>query len=206
MPVPRIGAASVTWYLRGLEPALGWLAVVVLALWLTGSVAARVPAYTWSRKSIEVRDYTSDSGDYVARKVAEWNAVLPGNGPRLWYHRLDARENCQNVKKKRHSIVVCNMADDNPIPCDGPSSGCTTIYLGGKRHGDNVITGAKVILSFDQWPDPAGPHRDGAPYGCHELGHALGLNHDDSNGSCMGTDRDAPGPNDVAKLTKMYGR
>lgn len=174
--------------------------VLLLGFVINGALPATVdagsPSLRWGKRSITVYDYTSDMGTYVATKVAEWNVALAGNLT-LSYQRMDPRQDCAGVNRRGGAIVVCNEVERGQN-----YSGLTTVLA--KKNDKDRIESAKVALVANRYD---GPHDQyGWPYGCHEIGHALGLNHIVSTGSCMNSDRDTPGADDVAMLQKMYGK
>lgn len=153
----------------------------------------RQPA-RWRKRSVVVIDRTDSMGEYVARTVAKWNDALPGRLT-LVYQRGDPAVDCAGVVYQPGSIVVCNEYSRGQ-----DHFGLADITVQGKR-----ILGAVVHLlgaRYDEGQYVSG----GWPFGCHEIGHALGLSHNDSDESCMNSERDTPGAADIAKLRHIYGK
>jgi hypothetical protein len=153
----------------------------------------------WQRKHIPVIDYTGPELDgYLPIIVANWNAAL-GGGLQLSYQRAEPRADCAGVKRQAGAIVVCNYRTPN----EQVGSGETHVFVNGR----SAIVAAKVHLVARAW----GTNSEESgywwhPLGCHEVGHALGLEHDfDESRTCMGTQRQTPGWMDVRRLKTLYG-
>lgn len=178
--------------------------ILLIAALLLGVMALPVSAshdsrWTWHKDTITLIDRTHGLNDYVAIKVAEYNALDAGF--KIKYERGAPDKGCRDTPKRDGKIVVCNRAE---VVCAGDVAprGCTDLWLKRTNDGERKITAAKVILEAASWSTPGGW---GDIYGCHEIGHALGLNHDyGSPDTCMGQERDTPGPHDADMLRKMY--
>lgn len=150
----------------------------------------------WDAKRVTVYDYTQPVLDgYIQTVVRNWNLAL-GGGLRLVYQREDAT-NCPSVDPIKGAMVVCSRAEWDAYP-----AGITYLWVNTDKH---TIIKTKTILVA------TGTHGSGTSYwshplGCHELGHALGLNHwYTETDSCLGTQMQTPGSHDAEALQRMYG-
>lgn len=153
----------------------------------------------WRRRTVPVIDYTGPELEgYLPIIVQNWNAAL-GGGLRLTYWRAESRVDCAGVAKEIGAIVVCNYR----APTPEISSGETHVFV----NDHSAIVAAKVHLVARAW----GTNSEESgywwhPLGCHEVGHALGLEHDfNESRTCMGTQRQTPGWIDVRRLKALYG-
>lgn len=174
--------------------------LIVLVLLLSAPLALLASANhrgndAWKRTTVTVYDYSQAELDgYVATIVANWNAAL-GGGLELVYERRPAKP-CGDVDPVRGAMVVCSRAHHEQYP-----AGVTWIWT----NDEHEITKTKTVLVA------TGTHGSGTAYwwhpmGCHELGHALGLNHwYTETDSCMGTQMQTPGSHDAEALQRMYG-
>lgn len=181
------------------------LLTALIALLPLAATASHATKRGWPRENVPVYDYTAAGlAGYVEIVVANWNAAA-GGGITLNYVRRDQREGCPNVKPIDNAIVVCSYRRDAGF--DQYPAGVTFLRYrpDGPNKGD--ILSAKVVLVADAW-DTNGSDSGywWHPMGCHEMGHALGLNHSYDNATtCMEVRRQVPGSHDAEALRKMYG-
>jgi hypothetical protein len=182
------------------------LAIVVGSL---GSVAANHSGNArWYKDTVPVYDYTNLMlNGYVQQKVDQWNAALGGKLT-LRYERVAFHYNCNGVPNKvAGAIIVCNYeSGDYP---DYPA-GVSTITYDKTRQGVK-ITAVKTILVASRYGTNSG--QSGYwwhPMGCHELGHAIGLQHPSEAiggydyGGCMAVINDAPNAHDQDEVRDLY--
>jgi hypothetical protein len=159
----------------------------------------------WRRDTVVVEDHTSEAlGPYVEIITHNWNAAL-GGGMRLKYQRHPPVTNCQGVRPVEGRIVVCDYRQADAPPKVGV--GVTDTWTCSRDNGDNPrLCQAFVRLVADDWRGGAGTAYWWHPLGCHELGHAIGLDHRyTETDSCLGTQLQTPGSHDAAQLKRMYG-
>ena len=159
----------------------------------------------WRRDVVVVEDHTSEAlGPYVEIITHNWNAAL-GGGLVLKYQRHPPVTNCQGVKPVEGRIVVCDYRQ-----ADAPAKvgvGVTDLWWCSRDNGDNKrLCQAFVRLVADDWRGGSGTAYWWHPLGCHELGHAIGLDHRyTETDSCLGTQMQTPGSHDAVQLKRMYG-
>ncbi len=184
----------------------GLLLVLVAALMLSqaGDLRANEAGKArWNTGTITVYDYTSASlAGYVERVVADWNAVLPAT-LQLSYQRAGMYENCEGVPDKINgAMVVCNRDSWPDYP-----AGATDVLTKKGKSGPARITATRTVLVAETYgsQDPRSGMW-GFPLGCHEIGHALGLNHphDWFEDTCMSVYRDSPSASDAAAMQTLY--
>lgn len=191
--------------------------VVMLALLPSMTSASHMSHLHWGDgKSITVRDYTnSDLDGYVEIITRNWQAALGTGGLTLTYER-EAATPCADIVRLNGSIDVCSAKSDEAVGGDTAGTGITDIHCAtsnnctGGDGSDKRIVYARVYLVSNDWTGP--PNTVGYwwhPLGCHEMGHALGLNHYYTDYSehhtCMGTQGQSPGDHDVASMKNQYG-
>ena len=184
------------------------LALTLLALTLLApsALASHDTNKPWRKSTVTVEDWTSArAGTYARTVVANWQAAL-GTGLTLHYERKDHRENCEGVAWQQGVIRICDYTPE-AAEAAGAGVGKTNLkYDWNSRQKEWRITGAKVMLVANSFQGGSGSAYWWHPLGCHEMGHALGLNHwyvEDQ--SCMGTQMQTPGPHDLTALKRMYG-
>lgn len=177
------------------------LLILVLALGVVVPVSAEHGSKDhWAQRLVVVYDYTQPELDgYLPIIVRNWNLALGDGGLRLRYEDRPSKD-CRDVDPIPDAIVVCSAATH-----DTYAAGATWVWVG-KRHR---ISKVKTLLVASTWGTSSSEsgywwH----PMGCHEMGHALGLDHPNpwqDITTCMSTQRQTPGTHDVAELRRMYG-
>lgn len=157
----------------------------------------------WQAGTITVYDYTSANlAGYVERVVAQWNAVLPST-LQLSYVRAGMHDDCVGVPQKINgAMVVCNQESWPEYP-----AGVTDVLTKKGKNGPAQITATRTVLVAGTYgTNDSRSGMWGFPLGCHELGHALGLNHphDWYDDTCMSVYQDAPSASDAAALHTLY--
>lgn len=155
-------------------------------------VAGHATGQHWPNGQIEIHDYTSPFFDFMlVDAVANWDNTSPS--------------------------LTLTLIDEGEMACPGFTAGIVVVCSGNYNNpdwagrawyhssGSHIIDGA---IRFDT-ADFAGRESDG-PWvlhlGCHEVGHMMGLNHQNTSGSCV-TDsnlRRYPGDHDVNTMLAVY--
>jgi len=166
------------------------IVLAVLALFLL-SPDVLAGGAVWTGKTVAVYDYTSPAWDgIIAQTVAEMNAMLPKQAPRLLYRRM-AEVPCAQAPMRKKAIVVCLVGAGDPSPA----------HASWWTH-QHSISRAQVRLSPSASPNN---HRKEA---CHELMHVLTSIQDNyaaaPDTSCVWGNLSSPGPFDVAYAKKIY--
>jgi hypothetical protein len=149
----------------------------------------------WTGQRVAVLDYTSRVWDSILpTTVAEMNAMLPPEAPRLVYRRKPARD-CRHLIPRRGAIIVCSQERMRAF-------GVTRVWLSRQR----TLTKAKVRLR----DTGMGSRRDARNTACHEVMHAI-TNIRDNPGaapatSCVWGTRPTPGRRDAAFAAKVYAQ
>ena len=143
-------------------------AAVLLALSMSHSTDARADGTFahWAVRTIVVRDETgvADYHRAIEQAVNQWNAA--GSSVRL--ELADGRgRGCDNPEGAE--IPICRR------DLSGTTGGETRLWIPGDH-----IEAASILMD-------ASPHRfdELAAVACHELGHALGLDHNGRSTSCL---------------------
>ncbi len=208
---PRVHFVSLSSHSPHRQRAVGWgrggvllaLAMILMFTQVSDLRANEAGTARWNPGTIAVYDYTSAGLDgYVAQIVAQWNAVLPAT-LQLSYQRAEMRENCEGVPDKINgAMVVCNQVSFPQYP-----AGVTDVQFINGKNGAAQITSTRTILVAETYgTKDARSGGWGFPLGCHELGHALGLNHpgDWDEDTCMSVYQDTPSAGDAAALHSLY--
>jgi hypothetical protein len=176
------------------------MVLVVFAVLLpVTAIAGSTPSVWPGGKTITVRDYTSNRfASIVAEEAAAWSAIMPG-GTKLEYSRQSVKD-CKEIGSPKTNSVAL-----------GEIWVCSTAKVGGKGTWGSgyVYTRNNVNVRGYVLIEENGPKTEFERYGnvCHELGHALGLQHLKGGGTCMTANRvrrEFPGTKDKAMLAKRY--
>ena len=147
---------------------------------------------------VVVKDHTPEGTvwAYVLQEsVNEWNVALERAGVPLILAYQDGKTlTCPNTPYVEGAIRVCQK------PSDWPWLGATGIDVNGGTH---IVSAKIAVKSYDN-----GGFEDNNT-GCHELGHALGLDHGDGkdDDTCVYgsfASYTAPGAHDVVQLGAQY--
>jgi hypothetical protein len=173
-----------------MKPVL--IALLLLLLLPDGAFSGRTP---WRSTRVVVNDYTSAAWDGILpQTVAQMNAMLPPEAPRLVYRRRQTRA-CSHVPPRRGTIAVCSA---DPLRAHG----VTKVWLSKKQ----TATKARVRLSDARIRS----RRDARNTACHELMHALTGIRDNPGAapatSCVWGTRPTPGRRDRAFAAQVYAR
>lgn len=151
-------------------------------------------------QTITVEDYSNPEiwNNYVELKTAQWSNLLQG-GATLTYARKEFMD-CEYVLiiktawQLRPNIIVCSTSKDE-------SSYGSTIWSLSPTSG---ALRASLVQLVDK---KAGNKRNKVNTVCHELGHAVGIRHNNSSKSCVNSDEKLqnPGSWDANTLKKSYG-
>lgn len=170
------------------------LALLALLLLPGAALANHEGENTWRVDRVVVEDHT-DPGthDLIRESVRDWNAALPDT-IKLVYREADRDRHCDLHLDQydKGTIGICNDSDDHGCGC----SGMTYPWTDGRK-----ILRAAVFLVMGN-DVPVG-NEFGESLACHELGHALGLDH--GLHTCVGEWRMNPTAHDAEALTRMYG-
>ena len=178
MPTPRWTAYA----------AAAVAAAVPLALAVGSGGATAAPSFAhWSERSLVVSDRTGDAGWQQAtrRAVDTWNAV--GADMKLTW--VEGGVGCE---AEGTTIPVCR--DRLPEGWKGAAA----MYNGADGH----LAGARVRVAADRVFTQA--QQD--TLACHEIGHALGLDHAGASESCLtqGSVSATPDAADAESLRASY--
>lgn len=154
-------------------------------------------------RTVTVEDYTNPAiwSNYVDLKVAQWSNLLHG-GSNLTYVRKEFI-NCENLLLQKASwqlkadiIIVCSISKENNFDDYG-----ITIW--------SLYPSGAIRTSLVQLVDSkAGSESNKINTVCHELGHAVGIRHNNSSESCVNSNNrklQHPGNWDISTLKKSYG-
>lgn len=193
------------------------IVLFVLAFLPISADAMHMSHLHWgSSAAITVRDYTnSNLTGYVEIITRNWQSALGTGGITLTYEREPATP-CSQIVRVNKNIDVCSATADEPVGDEKAGTGITDIFCAtsnqceGGDGSDKRIVYARVYLVANDWRgNPSSIGWWWHPMGCHEMGHALGLNHIYTDYSehhtCMGTQGQSPGDHDVAVLKNQYG-
>lgn len=158
---------------------------LVIGVVLAPGDATAAPSFAhWSQRSLVVSDRTGDPGwqEATRRAVTVWNGV--GANVRLAW--VQGGIGCE---AEGTTIPVCR----DTLPSGW--KGAAAVYFAPDGH----LGGARIRFAADRPFTQA--QRD--TIACHELGHALGLDHSGSEESCLtqGSASTAPDTLDAASLT-----
>lgn len=215
-------------------------AVAVAAAAAFGVVAADPPVAAASHQYNDGRHWYRDGNnpqfgkyvyfkDYTVQGLQTWDAgIAPSGGTydfqNKWNQQLVSPE---TGSPGYYHLLLLNGTGNNTVPtdipiyetyrtdswCSGPAQGCAAFYL----YGDGHIAYVDVTLNDALYYQPGGrltPFKKKVVL-CHEVGHALGLDHTGENGEparngCMdvGTYHFAsnvPTSHDGQSLNEVYG-
>lgn len=136
----------------------------------------------------------------VGTKVTAWNQAYPQTGAQL---NLLYRTSCSVVG---HCAYVYEITGSNPAPCTSGDLGRTFRGVDSDDHLTNInayfynqnVNNQANVTEARNWVT------------CHELGHALRLNHRSETAKCMTAAYSSgaatvPGSHDYDDLAQMYG-
>jgi len=192
------------WAVRTANSVLFAAAMAVLLDQSVTSALSRFdqrPHWPSDDRSLVVLDRTGDAGWRAATRHAAdvWNQAATGTGLRISWDTDGAIGEC---KADGRQIQICQKPYQSLGEGDDHDrQGLTDIRLGSDRHQAH-IGGTSIIVCSNCRLDP-GRHRVVA---AHELGHALGLDHNLRLGSLMfpSGGPDTPDEQDVEALHRLY--
>jgi hypothetical protein len=173
------------------------LALALLASPASGKKAKQESGSRWpAGTTITLRDFTNPKvfASSVETLAGQWNAQLP-DGTRLVYVREEPTACGELVGL---APIPATMPEGEVWVCSQRSLagayGRTTMeqYVSGPLYGGFIQLGESG----------AGNRKEKQNTVCHELGHALGVSHNDSQNSCLSskTLQTKPGKHDRAQL------
>ena len=172
---------------RPVYAAAAVTAGLTLTLALAPDRATAAPSFGhWSQRSLVISDRTGDPGwqEATRRAVDTWNAV----GMDL---RLTWSEGGRTCDAEGTTVPVCRAV------LRSGWTAAATIY----HAADGHLGGARIRVS-----PRAFTQRQRDTIACHEVGHALGLDHSRSSASCLaqGSSSTTPDAADAASIRASY--
>ena len=179
---------------RSFVTILSFLAVLASSLFGTGvtSAEAAVNFVSWPKDVVYVYDMTA------ALKKADGSPVWPVKAAAERWDN-DNPVDFRYTTKPCPTGAQCVVVRQSELPAPAVGSAVTG------RAGADIVSANLVLDTTFGRTNNAGRRRNVV---CHELGHALGLEHRTGTGSCLTsyvTDQRFPAAADVKNLVTMYG-
>lgn len=187
-----------------LKLIIGLMTLAIVVLTAATGVRAHHEWFRWGTDGTALRLEVVNNLDarwttHLDPAIAVWSQRIYGNPVRLTAMPGNGAP-CQEVEGK---IQICNQNFGE----DGMTGG-TRAYL----NDAGVVTAMVIEINDYYFPDDwsVAAIEDRQQVICHELGHAIGLDHDTSGenlGTCMdySNDRWYPNRHDFEQLVEMYG-
>jgi hypothetical protein len=195
-------------------------ALAALLLWAAPGSAYELMGLQWPVPDIDVYAQIELAGDPFSPSGGSWNQAF-AEGVARWEAATDFRFDLFNVLSNPCAGIT--VPEDNfrngvgfrhDICGDAFGSGTLAVTL--TYYAGSEITEADIVFNdAEAWDVYSGPWVTGAPdfrrVAVHELGHVIGLDHEDEATAIMSTyvysgdTLEAPTPDDIAGVNALYG-